>query len=50
MRTEFFAQADGWTRTKVNREARWAAKIHKIDGGWIAWESIEDYETWRQQR
>lgn len=31
-----YLQAHGWTRILVNRDARWAARIKRIPGGWIA--------------
>ncbi len=29
--------------------APWAAKIVKVDGGYMAFESIDDYNTWKRQ-
>lgn len=28
----------------------WAAKIVKVEGGFIAFESVADYATWRRQK
>ena len=28
----------------------WACKIVKVDGGYMAFESIVDYDTWRKQK
>lgn len=30
--------------------APWAAKIAKVEGGYMAFESIVDYDTWRNQK
>lgn len=36
-------------RTAVRR-APWAARIVKVDGGYMAFESMSDYLTWQSQR
>lgn len=28
----------------------WAAKIVKVEGGYMAFESVSDYQTWRKQK
>ena len=30
--------------------APWAAKVAKINGGYLAFESVADYQTWRKQK
>ena len=30
----------------VRQQAPWAAEIAEIEGGWIAFESEDDYATW----
>jgi hypothetical protein len=30
-------------------EARWAAKIVQVEGGYMAFESVADYETWTKK-
>ena len=42
MRREFFA---GVSRYFVTRYCPWACKIVKVDGGYFAFESIEDWRT-----
>ena len=37
-------------RTPVNRLAPWACMIVKVEGGWLAFESMEDYRTWKNQK
>ena len=50
MRKNIYAEDDGWTRRKVNQDAVWACKIIKIDGGWLAFESWDDYQTHVNQK
>lgn len=38
------------TREMAEKEAPWAAKIVKVEGGYMAFESIRDYETWKNQK
>lgn len=40
----------GVTRRTVIARCPWACKIAKVEGGWIAFESVADYTTWRAQR
>lgn len=47
MRKEFFA---GCSRYFVIRHCPWACKIAKVCGGYAAFESLDDYETWKKQR
>ena len=43
MRTEIIE-----TETKQEAEALapWAAELHEVEGGWMAFESMYDYMTW----
>jgi hypothetical protein len=43
-----FVQAK--TRKQAVAECPWAAKIVKVEGGYMCFESITDYETWRNQK
>ena len=47
MRTEMHA---GVTRKQAVAAMPWACKIRKVCGGYMGWESITDYDTWRNQR
>lgn len=47
MRNEFI-QAK--TAAEARKLAPWAAKVVKVDGGYRAFESIADYETWKRQK
>jgi len=38
------------TRKEAEQEAPWAAKIVKVEGGYLAFESMTDYETWKNQK
>jgi hypothetical protein len=38
------------TRKEAEQEATWAAKIVKVEGGYLAFESIADYKTWKNQK
>ena len=38
------------TRKEALKEAPWAAKIIKVVGGYMAFESLQDYETWKNQK
>jgi hypothetical protein len=35
---------------KAHEEAPWAAKIAKVEGGYMAFESAADYDAWRKQK
>lgn len=37
-------------KTDALKECPWANKIVKVDGGYRAFESIEDYKTWKNQK
>lgn len=47
MRQEFVACA---SRSTAKRRCPWAAVIAKVEGGYHAFESVTDYETWRRQK
>lgn len=47
MRIEFIQAA---TVAQARKLAPWAAKVVKVDGGYMAFESIADYETWKRQK
>ena len=47
MRTEFLQVA---SRSTAARRAPWAAKIAKVEGGFMAFESRDDYRIWRGQK
>lgn len=32
------------------KECPWASKVVKVDSGYLAFESIEDYKTWKNQK
>lgn len=38
------------TKKQALKLAPWAAKIVKVEGGFKAFESITDYETWKNQK
>jgi hypothetical protein len=46
MKTEFFEVC---TETEAQELAPWAAVIVAVEGGYKAFESINDYETWLKQ-
>ena len=37
-------------RKTVARRAPWAAVVAKCDGGYMAFESVTDYKTWKGQK
>lgn len=47
MRHVFLA---GVSRKQAIAQCPWASKIVKVEGGYLAFESLSDYETWRKQR
>lgn len=47
MRTEFVECADYRT---AYRRAPWASRVAKVCGGFMAFESVNDYETWKRQK
>lgn len=38
------------TRKEAEKKAPWAAKIVKVEGGYMAFESINDYKVWIKQK
>jgi len=38
------------TRKSAMKRAPWAAKVVKVSGGWLAFESITDYTVWKKQK
>jgi hypothetical protein len=37
------------TREEAEQACPWAAEIVEVDGGWMAFESVADYDTWKAQ-
>lgn len=37
-------------RSLIVAQCPWACKIVKVDGGYLAFESLKDYQTWKEQR
>jgi hypothetical protein len=37
------------TQEQAYELAPWAAIVVKVEGGWMAFESMSDYETWSKQ-
>jgi hypothetical protein len=48
MRSEFFENCE--TETEARDLAPWAAVVVAVEGGYQAFESTADYETWANQR
>jgi hypothetical protein len=38
------------TLKEARAKAPWAAKVVRVEGGYMAFESISDYATWRNQK
>ncbi len=38
------------TSTAARHEAPWAAKLVKVTGGWLAFETLADYRAWVRHR
>jgi hypothetical protein len=38
------------TLKTAKKQCPWASKIVKVDGGYMCFESLQDYETWRNQK
>lgn len=38
------------SRKEAKNEAPWASKIAKVVGGYMAFESVEDYKVWKNQK
>lgn len=47
MRKTFIEEKD---RRKVIKLAPWAAKAIKVDGGYMVFESVEDWKIWSRQK
>ena len=47
MRQEF---VEAKNRKEATHKAPWAAKVIKVEGGYMAFESANDYETWKRQK
>jgi len=47
MRTQF---VEGPNRAYALKCCPWAAKIVRVDGGWMCFESVADYQTWKKQQ
>lgn len=48
MRTSMMAGCK--TAKEARQLAPWAAVVRKVCGGYMAWESVEDYRTWKSQK
>jgi hypothetical protein len=38
------------TRAAAVKQMPWATKVVKVCGGYMGFESISDYETWKRQK
>jgi hypothetical protein len=38
------------SRTTAKRSCPWASRIAKVSGGYICFESVSDYMTWKNQK
>jgi hypothetical protein len=38
------------SRNTAVRRAPWASKVIKVTGGYLAFESVDDYRNWRNQK
>jgi hypothetical protein len=38
---------EGGTRYLAGKACPWAAVIAKVEGGWLCFESVADYRTWK---
>ncbi len=47
MRKEFIETSK---RSIAVKEAYWAVKIVKVEGGYMAFESRDDFNTWKNQK
>lgn len=47
MQTQFIVAK---TAAEARKLAPWAAKAVKVDGGYMAFESLDDYATWKAQK
>ena len=48
MRSEFLAGCQ--TAREARKLAPWACVVRKVCGGYMAWESVVDADTWRRQK
>jgi len=46
MRKEYVRVA---TRSQAKKACPWASVIVKVDGGYLCFESVDDYRTWKNQ-
>jgi len=42
-----FCQVD--TKEEAKSECPWACEVVEVEGGWMCFESVKDYETWANQ-
>jgi len=49
MRKAFIESTEAATREEAEAYAPWAAEIIECDGGWMAFESVSDADTWKAQ-
>jgi len=49
-RVEERGETAAMSREEAETIAPWAADLIETDGGWLAFESATDAETWRNQR
>lgn len=47
MKSEF---VEAETRSEAETKCPWAAVVRKVEGGYHAFESVQDYETWKRQK
>jgi hypothetical protein len=47
MRQQF---TEAKTRKSASKDCPWAARVVKVDGGYMCFESEADYQTWKQQK
>ena len=38
------------SRAKAQKECPWASKIAKVFGGYMCFESVDDYNIWKAQK
>jgi hypothetical protein len=49
MRQAFIPTAEAATIEEARAMAPWAAEVIEADGGWMAFESADDADTWSKQ-
>lgn len=47
MKTQIIAAKSA---SAARKQAPWAAKVVKVEGGYMAFESVADYAQWRRQK